>query len=187
MILNSLSPFKKSAFFVALMFFSAVSTHALKPRAHYLGGEIGYNQAARYITLGVRYMRPYHHMAGKVLLDIQPTLGISTGYAQVLRVEGGFNFGIGSDLDNVAFSFVLLGVHLELNLNIWPAGGKNTLGFGIGPSFVLPLSTNVYWKKFFFGMHWGIDAEWLLASRDGVKYGGYHTPFYVRFIVGHSF
>ena len=169
---------KKCGLVLAFVFAMAPTAHAAVVQNHgyYLGGEVGYHDGSPF-HVGFRFLTSFHlGDAGKAFFDVQPTAVIGTGWTQYLRLEGGGNFGVGSQLDGVYFSFVMVGVNFHISLDAEPAT------FALGPSFVLPISVNIYWQKWFFGVHWGIDMYFPINGG-----GSYTTPFYARLIVAYKF
>ncbi|MGL5253818.1 MAG: hypothetical protein ACRC9L_02170 [Brevinema sp.] len=170
---------KRCGLIVAFMFAMIPMTHAStvsQLHGHYFGGEIGYHENSPFHA-GFRFLTSFQlGKAGGAFFDVQPTFVIASGWSQYLRLEGGANFGVGSFGAGVHYSFVMVGVNFHLSLDAEPA----TLA--LGPTFVLPLSVNIYWKKMFFGMHWGVDMYFPINGG-----GSFTNPLYVRFIVAYKF
>ena len=145
-------------------------------QAYYMGGEIGYS-ANTYVLIGFRFITSFRlGSAGRAYFDVLPTAGLSTGWTQWLRAEGGGTFTVGTSMSGVYFTFAMIGTHFHLSLN------SGT--FSIGPSFVLPGSVNIFWKNLYFGVTWGIDAYFHVG---GAARAGYEYPFFFRFTVAYKF
>ncbi|MGL4394074.1 MAG: hypothetical protein ACRCS8_02495 [Brevinema sp.] len=156
---------------------------AERVKGDYLGLELGGGQTS-VLHAGLRYLTVYHiGKTDEAFFDVIPTFAIGTGYEQVFRAEGGANFGVGSIREDVMFSFVMVGINFQINYNI----DRDVMG--LGPTFILPISTNVFWKNWFFGFHWGIDLNFNLVESGTYNNnnGVYNTPLFAKFSFAYNF